>query len=286
MPPSDLHQHRSPLSRGFSALKYLSPKQLLNWRRYGFLVLPGFFDEERIAAANLELDTLWAERSKDDIPLVIDVYSDPPTRKFLRDATDEDRECVYKLNDVYLESDLTKSLALDAKLSAILNSLVDGPPIICNSLHFERGSQQQLHFDTYYMPPPPNSRLIVTSICLEDVHPDAGPVVYVRGSHKMPPFLGPRGNRTVVGQEELAEATNYAHSNLDVEGNKETFLGKSGDVLIWHEQLFHGGSPIIDHNRTRRSLVTHYFRAEPNLDDTMTAFGDGYWLDKQHPTVG
>lgn len=68
--------------------------------------------------------------------------------------------------------------------------------MICNSLHFKRGSEQELHFDIYCMPPPPEGRLIVTSICLEDVHPNAGPIIYIPGSHKMTPFVGAQGNRT------------------------------------------------------------------------------------------
>ena len=276
---------RSPLTRGLSVLRDVSPFQLLNWRRHGFVVLRNFFDEEQITAANHELDTLWSERNRSDNPLVIDVYGDPPKRKFFRDATEGDRACVYKLNDVYLESVLTKSLSLDHRLTRILNALIDGPPMICNSLHFERGSEQQLHFDTYYMPPPPDGRLIVTSICLEDVHPGAGPVVYVPGSQTMPPFIGARGDRTIVGQDELAEATAYAYANLDVEGTKQPFLGKRGDVLIWHEQLFHGGSPIVDHELTRRSLVTHYFRADDVFVDRMKSFGNGFWLEKPHPEI-
>jgi ectoine hydroxylase-related dioxygenase (phytanoyl-CoA dioxygenase family) len=276
---------RSPLARGLSALRYISPFQLLNWRRHGFVVLRNFFGEEQIAAANQELDTLWCERNRPDNPLVIDVYGDSHRRKFLRDALDEDRNFVYKLNDVYLESELTRSLCLDPKLIQILSALNDGPPMICNSLHFERGSEQQLHFDTYYMPPPHGGRLIVTSICLEDVHPEAGPIVYVRGSQTMPPFIGARGDRTIVGRDELAEATAYAYANLDVEGNMQPFLGKRGDVLIWHEQLFHGGSPIVDHELTRRSLVTHYFRADNVFADRMQSFGNGFWLERPHPEI-
>jgi len=275
----------SKVVRGLKSFRHLSPGQIRSWRRDGFLILPRFFTPERIDAANRELDELWVNRKSGDSPLVIDVYGEIPMRKRFRDATDEDRELVYKLDDVYLESELTRSLALDSRLTAILDILIDGPPMICNSLHFERGSQQDLHFDTYYMPPPPNSRLIVTSICLEDVHPDAGPVVYVRGSHKLPPHLGPRGNRTVIGQTELEEATSYARANLDVETDSETFLGRRGDVLIWHEQLVHGGSPIVDHSRTRRSLVTHYFRAQDDLADSMTPLGKGFWLNKSHPAV-
>ena len=39
-----------------------------------------------------------------------------------------------------------------------------------------------------------------------------------------------------------------------------TDAAKKGDVLIWHAQLYHRGARIRDAlNRTRRSLVAHYF---------------------------
>ncbi len=80
--------------------------------------------------------------------------------------------------------------------------------MVCNSLNFIWGSQQPDHFDTWYMPPPPVPEcppegplkhamhrfrppppppfgLAVSSICLEDVHPDAGPLMYYPGSHAL-----------------------------------------------------------------------------------------------------
>jgi hypothetical protein len=37
-----------------------------------------------------------------------------------------------------------------------------------------------------------------------------------------------------------------------------SFLGKKGDVLIWHADLAHGGAPITKPGRSRRSLVAHF----------------------------
>ena len=35
------------------------------------------------------------------------------------------------------------------------------------------------------------------------------------------------------------------------------FAGQAGDLLIWHANLHHGGSQVIDHRLTRRSCVFH-----------------------------
>ena len=43
---------------------------------------------------------------------------------------------------------------------------------------------------------------------------------------------------------------------------KDRFLAKKGDVLIWSASLMHGGSPVESPIRTRKSLVTHYCPAD------------------------
>ena len=37
----------------------------------------------------------------------------------------------------------------------------------------------------------------------------------------------------------------------------KTFVARKGDVLIWHGELMHGGVPIQDPTRTRKSLIAH-----------------------------
>jgi len=179
-----------------------------------------------------------------------------------------------------------RDLALNRRLVGMLSQLIDGPPAIINSLQFEFGSQQPLHVDTFYMPPPDGGRLIVTSICLEDVHEGAGPVRYVAGSHLLPPFLNSDGTRHVRNPAEEAQASRY-YEAMTAERSMapEPFLGSAGDVLIWHEQLLHGGSPISDLSLTRHSLVTHYFRSSELDPATLRPHGDGFWMERGHQPV-
>jgi hypothetical protein len=37
------------------------------------------------------------------------------------------------------------------------------------------------------------------------------------------------------------------------------YTPKVGSVLIWHENLAHGGSPLANDQLTRKSMVSHYF---------------------------
>jgi hypothetical protein len=48
------------------------------------------------------------------------------------------------------------------------------------------------------------------------------------------------------------------------------FRPRRGDVLLWHADLAHGGSPIVTPGLTRKSLVTHYCPADcsPQYSDS------------------
>ena len=43
---------------------------------------------------------------------------------------------------------------------------------------------------------------------------------------------------------------------------KKIFLAKKGDVLIWHANLFHGGEPHKNPEKTRKSMVLHYYNTD------------------------
>jgi ectoine hydroxylase-related dioxygenase (phytanoyl-CoA dioxygenase family) len=239
----------------------LTADQRSFWDANGFLVLPEFFSERRMDDMNALVDAEWSQRARHDNPLVIDVLEGPMAnqRAYFRDVPDEAREYPYKLNDLYLTHEEVRALALDRRLVRVLTEILGGAPAICNSLHFERGSQQAYHFDTYYMPGPGVGGLVVSSICLEDVDADAGPVTYYPGCHKIPPYRFSHGGVHAVPSE-MEDATEYAMGEVEVRDLRpEAFLGRKGDVLLWHEQLYHGGSPIVDQAKTRRSLVTHYW---------------------------
>ena len=61
--------------------------------------------------------------------------------------------------------------------------------------------------------------------------------------------------------KEMKYYYDYMQKKVEEMGLKEErFMAKKGDVLIWHSQLFHGGSPINNDSLTRRSIVTHFFK--------------------------
>lgn len=269
----------------------LSARERAAWERDGYLVLKRFFDDRAVDAVNDVLDDEWTHRRRPDNPLVIDALEGPggERRLYFRDVPDDARTRPYKLNDLYLTRQEVRELVLDARLVRVLTELLGGAPAVCNSLNFEWGSQQEFHFDTYYMPGPCPGGLVVTSICLEHVHPDAGPVRYYPGSHAIPPYRFSHGGVRAVA-DEMDDARAFAMREVDDRAlSAEPFLGRKGDVLIWHEQLYHGGGPIIDRAQTRRSLVTHYWRSDvldvPSGWSLQLVYGDAGYLARPHQPV-
>jgi ectoine hydroxylase-related dioxygenase (phytanoyl-CoA dioxygenase family) len=206
-------------------------------------------------------------------------------RMRLAAAPDEAFKRPIKFNDLMLECDEIRACNLDPRLVPILDELLDGTPVACNSLNFIQGSEQTEHIDSWFMPPPAPDKMVVTSVCLEDVHPDAGPLFYLPGSQKIPPYRFSNGTiRAIPAEMDACHA--YLDRAIKERGlSREIFLGRKGDVFIWSCQIAHGGSPIADQKRTRKSLVTHYWRANDMARHKLDGVNGGYYFAKDHQPV-
>ncbi len=251
-----------PSSRVDNREGVLSAGQIRTWKEDGILCLPSFFSSYDTDKINQFVDDLWANRRRDENPFVIDVFVGRPDQKRMKfaDAPDDAKNFTYKLNDLFLESDTIRAMALDERLCGVIKALLRGDAMVFNSLTLERGSQQEFHFDTFYMPPPVKNKMLAAWIALEDCHPDAGPLAYYPGSHKIPPYLFSNGKLNAIA-EEMPKFREQIRTELQRRGMEPiSFMPKRGDVLLWHAQMLHGGLPIKDPARTRKSLVCHYFR--------------------------
>jgi ectoine hydroxylase-related dioxygenase (phytanoyl-CoA dioxygenase family) len=227
-------------------------------------VLPGHFSRQQIETVNGHIDQLWKDSRTSRRETVVDIFIGTPREKRTRlsDAPLEARLTPHKLNDLYLESDVIRRIVLEERLASVLEEVLEGPPLVCNSLNLEFGSQQRDHTDSLYMTAPVGLYLAASWVALEDGSPDSGPLRYYAGSHKIPPFLFSTGAITAVDAE-MPRYYEYMQRELGRRSIKaETFVPKIGDVFIWHSQLYHGGEPIKNASLTRRSLVTHYWRAQ------------------------
>jgi phytanoyl-CoA hydroxylase len=127
-----------------------------------------------------------------------------------------------------------------------------------------------MHQDTAFVVTMSPLELAASWIALEDIRPGSGELMYLDGSHRLPEYLFSgkykHWNPKRDGDEQQAEWQDLMSRNAELMRlEKQTFLPKKGDVLIWSADLAHGGSPVSNPSLTRKSLVGHYCpnRVEP-----------------------
>jgi len=274
------HEHRSNLESGV-----LTAEQQACWEENGYVVVKAFYSNERVEEINQYIDRLWTERQQLDAPVTIDEYigTDRERRRLFSNASPAVREQPYKVNDLYLASDVIRDIVLNEDIADLLSALLySGSPMICSSLYFEKGSQQRKHFDTFFMPPLIRDRMLATWIALEDVSETSGPLAYYPGSHRIEPWVFKDG-RYNLQIDQRDDCYRYIDAELEQRQiEPEYFLAERGDLFVWHPQLLHGGDRIEDADATRKSLVTHYFCREDHPEKDAEEFADGRFYLKRN----
>jgi ectoine hydroxylase-related dioxygenase (phytanoyl-CoA dioxygenase family) len=263
---------------------FLSPEQRRAWEADGYLLLREFVSDAEVEKLKSTYRTVWAQRHPSVV--VDDLVTNE--RRRLVDVSDADAATHhFKVNDLYLVSEDTREIILSPRMAAILHELLGREPVLCNTLSMLRGSRQPDHIDSIYMTPRTHLDLIATWIALEDTQPEAGPLRYWPGSHRIPPFLFGGSSYHYV-QEEMPVFEGYYRSQLERRGLRPKLLfAKKGDVLIWHAQLLHGGSPIADMNKTRETLVSHFYSLRDSIANgfDIVPLNGAYWVRRPHQDV-
>jgi ectoine hydroxylase-related dioxygenase (phytanoyl-CoA dioxygenase family) len=263
---------------------------LRRWEEDGFVILRGLFSDDRVRSTNAFVDRLWKDRRALSSALTVDVQieSSAQRRLLLSEADDRDRHRPYKINDLYLEFSNIRDLVLDKDLCEVLEHLLSGTPMVCNTLNFEYGSQQADHIDTLYMPSRKAGGMVASWIALDRVGKNNGPLRYWPGSHRIPPYYFSHGKTNAIA-EEMSEFNSYVQREVKQRDLKPiTLEAEPGDVMIWHSQLLHGGCSIKDHAQTRRSLVTHYFRRQDyrhHFWRLRRHHANGYFYRRRHQAI-
>lgn len=154
------------------------------------------------------------------------------------------------------------NLLSSPRLVEFLTVLFDEQPLLFQSLSFDMGSEQPIHQDTAYVVVDRPMELLACWIALEDVREGSGELRYILGSHRLGDF--DFGNKkhwdSATDSPEVHERwVQWIHSESERRNLKtEKLLAKRGDILVWHADIAHGGSPITDASLTRKSLVGHY----------------------------
>jgi hypothetical protein len=208
-----------------------------------------------------EVSRLWSERP-DDLAVSPKGFGGPTA---FADYEGQYREVGYRIPDLHGHSAHALDLYLHPAIFRMIELIYDVPAVAFQSLYFEYGSQQALHRDPMFVVTDPPSHLLASWVALEDISPAAGPLAYVPKSHRLPWFEFEEGSVVCAQRVEQGLRAEFAASTRDAirERGLEVlpFTCARGDVFIWHAGLVHGGSPIEDDVKTRKSFVTHYSTA-------------------------
>ncbi|MFN3573154.1 MAG: phytanoyl-CoA dioxygenase family protein [Phenylobacterium sp.] len=168
---------------------------------------------------------------------------------------------VARVQDDWRAAPAVRALAAHPKILRFLEAAYGRRPFPFQTLNFRRGTQQPLHSDCIHFSSLPERYMCGVWIALEDIHPDSGPLTYRPGSHRLP-ILDMRAagvNRGIATAEDYDRLYLPAiAAQVEHLPSREAVLRK-GQAFVWAANLVHGGAPITDPVRTRRSQVTHYY---------------------------
>ncbi len=229
----------APARTNFKEFTPSVQNKILKWSENGFMILEKFFDDNTCDQINSEIQQLIDRRKL----------------KFTNGN---------KLMFANRKSDLIKKITLNNSLNKILEFLLDKKVVPFQTINFLSGSQQRAHSDSIHMTTYPLGYLIAAWIALEDVNHDNGPLFYYPGSHKLPYLLNNDFNEgetlLTLGKNDYPDYEDRIEDLVNTSGfEKKEFHARKGDVFIWHANLIHGGSMILNESLTRKSMVIHYY---------------------------
>ena len=241
LPPAERRVDRDRLSATvfYKNLNQESKESALQYDDNGYMVIRNFLSPDKADRINNEIDKLMKDG----------------TLKFRYGG---------KLMFAIHHSDLIKKIGDDRDFLEFLSVLLDGKAKLFQSINFINGSQQKTHSDSIHMTTYPLGGLLGVWIALEDVDETNGALHYIPGSHKLPYFLNSdydnEGTALKIGKKSYTAYEEFLEGKVKELGlKKEIFRAEKGDLLIWHANILHGGEPHIDKNKTRKSLVYHFF---------------------------
>jgi len=224
---------------GFTDFPAALQAQLLLWPQNGFIILPGLLAAEA-DVVNTEIVTLRE------------------AGKIAFNFTGR------KIFNAWKHSPAVGGVFHHPLLLALIRFIFNKEVIPFQTVNFIRGSQEKPHSDSIHMTTEPLGYLVAVWVALEDIQVGSGELLFYPGSHKLRYVMSEDfasgntglqlGHDTRESYERKIEEVLQQHACVG-----QPFLAKKGDVLIWHANLLHAGSPILDPQLTRHSMVAHYF---------------------------
>ena len=119
-----------------------------------------------------------------------------------------------------------------------------------NSMLFDRSMETVDHIDSWYLDTHPKGALVGAWVALEDIHPHSGPFHVYKGSHKA---INPY-------QLQQFDHTDFIKHISTIKNSfpRHQLILSKGDLVLWHPNLIHGASKVINPKFSRKSITAHY----------------------------
>jgi Phytanoyl-CoA dioxygenase (PhyH) len=183
----------------------------------------------------------------------------------------------------YMHVPEIRALCLYPPLMELLRELVGREMFLHLNLTGWVSTERDWHQDDYLNPSFVNGWYAAVWFALDEIHPHSGPFEFVPGSHRWPVLRGDKVRAYLTPQERtivdgktgmslwplLAERlTTPAIADMIRRSGQpvRSFLGRKGDLLIWHARLIHRGSKPRSARRSRKALIAHYSAVDHRPD--------------------
>ncbi len=245
----------------------------------GFVVFESAIAHDQIDAAMADIERHFRDNPQLKFSMARKIITNDE-----RWRLDDPKQHPMRAIDLERHVETAPALFLHDQIVGFLKARLGGPPTCIQTLFFEKGSEQGPHSDRYLVSPPTvgenynRDTLTAAWIAFEDANEENGGLVYFPGSHKLVK------KRLGVDFDNDRDYMRYVEALCTDHGcRRETFHAKKGDVLFWHGDFVHGGGPIRDRSRSRRSLVAHYakvsrFHRAPDHARMRRKFNGGYFF--------
>ena len=176
----------------------------------------------------------------------------------------------------YLDVTEIRDLCLYKPLTDLLEHLIGEPMALHLNLTGWISTERDWHQDDYLNPPEVNGHYAAVWMALDDIEADSGPFEFIPRSHRWP-IIRQSKVLALLGRDngddpswpwdsERLLTPFFDREVTERDVRIERFLGKKGDVLVWHSRLVHRGSPPRRQGAERRAIISHYSAAGRRRD--------------------
>ena len=155
-----------------------------------------------------------------------------------------------------------RKIWLDQTVLDFLSGWFRDEPCACQTLLYVNGSEQDAHQDTIHLTSYPDGYMCGVWVALQDIQSGSGELFVYPGSHRTPRVMTADIGLPKVTDDysSYVALTTRMHQILEKEGfQRINYMPKAGQILVWHENLVHGGAKRVHPERERHSIVSHYF---------------------------